>query len=92
MLEVACIVPVKDGERYLGETLQSIVSQTLAPTEVIVVDNGSTDSSAAVAESFRPPVRVIRQEDQGPAGGRNRGLREARSPLIAFNSADPAVA
>jgi len=85
---VACVVPVHDGERYLAETLRSILAQTHPPTEVIVVDDGSSDRSAPIAESFGQPVRVIRQENRGPASGRNRGVREARSELIAFLDAD----
>jgi glycosyltransferase involved in cell wall biosynthesis len=85
---VSCVVPVRDGERYLAETIESILAQTYRPLEVIVVDNGSTDRSADIAGSFGPPVRVIRQEDRGPPGGRNRGIRAARHPLIAFLDAD----
>ena len=85
---VTCIVPVHDGEAFLGEALQSILAQDHRPLEVIVVDNGSTDGSAALAESFGDPVRVIRQADLGPPAGRNRGVAAARGEFIAFLDAD----
>jgi glycosyltransferase involved in cell wall biosynthesis len=85
---VACVVPVHNGERYLAQTLRSILAQTLRPAEVVVVDDGSSDDSAAIAQSFGDPVRVIRQEHRGPASARNRGVAEAHSELVAFLDAD----
>src|SRR5262249_2554366 len=54
----------------------------------IVIDDGSTDDSAAIAESFGPPVRVIRQRNQGESVARNRGIDEAKGEWIAFLDAD----
>jgi glycosyltransferase involved in cell wall biosynthesis len=85
---VSCIVPVHDGEAFLAEALDSILAQDHRPIEVVVVDNGSTDGSAALAESFGDPVRVIRQADLGPPAGRNRGLAAARGEFVAFLDAD----
>jgi glycosyltransferase involved in cell wall biosynthesis len=85
---ISCVVPVHDGERYLGAAIDSILAQTHCPLEVIVVDNGSADASAAIARAFGDPVRVIEQEDRGPPGGRNTGIRAARFPLLAFLDAD----
>jgi glycosyltransferase involved in cell wall biosynthesis len=55
---------------------------------VIVVDDGSTDDSATVAESYGPPMRVVRQPNQGESVARNRGIEEARGEWIAFLDAD----
>lgn len=85
---VSCIVPVHNGERYLAQAIDSIVSQPHRPLEVIVVDDGSTDGSAALAESYGDPVRVIRQEHRGPAGGRDTGIRAARGEFICMLDAD----
>jgi glycosyltransferase involved in cell wall biosynthesis len=82
--KVSVIVPVFNGERYLEEALHSAVDQSLPPAEVIVVDDGSTDGSVAIAESFRDPVRCIRQANTGVAGARNRGLSVAGGEFIAF--------
>jgi glycosyltransferase involved in cell wall biosynthesis len=86
--EVSVIVPARDGERYLAEALESILVQTLAPAEVIVVDDGSTDGTAGVAARFAPRVRCVRQEAGGAAAAVNRGIGEADGPLIAFLDAD----
>ncbi len=82
--EVSVIIPAFNGERYLEEALRSAVDQSLPPGEVIVVDDGSTDASAEIAESFGDPVRCIRQSNTGVAGARNRGLSAATGELIAF--------
>src|SRR5262249_45330942 len=69
--------------------LKSITAQTVQPSEVIIVDDGSTDGGAAVAETvLRPGMRIISQANQGAAVARNTGIRAARSPLIAFLDAD----
>ena len=88
MRDVSFVVPVHDGARYLAECLQSILSQTAPPLEVIVVDDGSTDESADIARSFGPPVRYLHQPHSGAASARNRGTAEARGDLIAFLDAD----
>jgi glycosyltransferase involved in cell wall biosynthesis len=85
---VTCIVPVHNGERYLTETLRSILAQTHRPLELIVVDNASTDASGAIARSFGDAITVIRQEDRGPTTGRNLGITAARGDYLAFCDAD----
>jgi glycosyltransferase involved in cell wall biosynthesis len=81
---VSAIVPVFNGERYLEECLRSAVDQSLPPFEVIVVDDGSTDGSAEIAESFGGPVRCIRQANKGVAGARNQGLSAATGEFVGF--------
>ncbi|HEY7267967.1 MAG TPA: glycosyltransferase family A protein [Solirubrobacterales bacterium] len=85
---VSAIVPAFNGERFLEQALRSVVDQSLPPAEVIVVDDGSTDGSAEIAEGFGEPVRCIRQENTGVAGARNRGLSAAAGELIAFLDQD----
>jgi glycosyltransferase involved in cell wall biosynthesis len=85
---VSAIVPVFNGARYLEECLRSAVDQNLPPSEVIVVDDGSTDRSAEIAESFGPPVRCIRQANTGVAGARNRALSAATGEFIGFLDQD----
>jgi glycosyltransferase involved in cell wall biosynthesis len=62
---VSVVIPCYNGARFLRETVASVLSQTAPVLEVLVVDDGSTDDSVAVAESFGDPVRVIRQANQG---------------------------
>ena len=85
---ISCIVPVFNGEQFLGEAIDSILAQTHQPGEVIVVDNGSMDRSAAIASSYGDPVRVLHEDKRGPAAARNAGIRAAGLPFIAFLDAD----
>jgi glycosyltransferase involved in cell wall biosynthesis len=85
---ISCIIPVFNGELYLTETIENTLAQTHAPLEIIVVDDGSTDRSARIAEGFGPPVRCISQSNQGHAAARNLGLQHATADFIAFQDAD----
>jgi glycosyltransferase involved in cell wall biosynthesis len=85
---VSCIVPVFNGERYVAETIESILGQTHIPIEIIVVDDGSTDRTQEVLRPFGDGIRVLTQENQGPSGARNHGLEESRGEFIAFLDAD----
>ena len=84
---VSVVIPVFNGERFLAAAIQSVLDQTYRPVEVIVVDDGSTDASAAIARSFEG-VRVIGQEQAGPGAARNRGVAAATGELLAFLDAD----
>lgn len=84
---VSVIVPVFNCERFLAEAVQSVLAQDYRPIEIIVIDDGSTDGSAAVASSF-PQVTLVRQENRGVAAARNAGLAAARGEVIAFIDAD----
>jgi glycosyltransferase involved in cell wall biosynthesis len=85
---VSCIVPVFNGERYLGEALDSILQQTYRPIEIIVVDDGSTDATPAVAAGCGDRIRYVRQENAGAPTARNLGLRLARGEFLAFLDSD----
>jgi glycosyltransferase involved in cell wall biosynthesis len=85
---ISCIVPVFNGERYLAETLDSISAQTYRPLEIIVVDDGSTDGTAAVAARYGDQIRYIRQDNAGAPGARNRGLSIAQGAFLAFLDSD----
>lgn len=85
---VSIITPCYNGSRFLRATIESVLAQTRPPLEMIVVDDGSTDDSAAIAESFGPPVYVIRQENQGESIARNQGIARARGTHLLFLDAD----
>jgi glycosyltransferase involved in cell wall biosynthesis len=85
---ISCIVPVFNGERYLGETLESILAQTHRPIEIIVVHDGSTDGTARVTAGYDERVRYLKQDNAGPAAARNLGLDAARGDFVAFLDAD----
>ena len=84
---VSVIVPVYNGERFLSATLKSILDQDYRPLEVLVIDDGSTDGTAAVAQSFAE-IRYVYQSNHGVAVARNTGLEAARGEYIAFLDAD----
>lgn len=85
---ISCIVPVYNGARYIAQAIDSILGQTYAPLEVIVVDDGSSDNTREVVAGFGSRVACLYQENAGPAAARNRGLAAARGEFIAFLDAD----
>lgn len=87
-LRISCIVPVFNGAQYLEGSLESVLSQTHPPIEVIVVDDGSTDSTPSVAQAFGPRIRYVRQDNAGPAAARNRGVELSMGEFVAFQDAD----
>ena len=87
---VSVVVPVYNGEAFLRETLDSVFAQDYDPIEVIVVDDGSTDGSARIAQSYSE-VRYHWQENAGPAAARNRGIEVAQGEFVAFVDSDDII-
>ena len=88
-MSVSVVLPVRDGERFVGDALESILRQTYADLEVVVVDDGSTDGTAEVLGGFRDDrVRVLRQEAAGLVVALQRGVAEAHAAFIARMDAD----
>jgi glycosyltransferase involved in cell wall biosynthesis len=85
---VSFVIPVRDGAKYLSECIESVLRQTVQPYEVIVVDDGSQDESAVIAESFGDAVRCLRREPAGQSAARNHGVEASRGDFIAFLDAD----
>jgi hypothetical protein len=87
---VSVVVPMYNKEKFSQRTLNSIQRQVLTDYEVLVVDDGSTDSSAVAVEPLLTDkrFRLIRQQNVGEGGARNRGLREAAGSIVAFLDAD----
>jgi glycosyltransferase involved in cell wall biosynthesis len=81
------VIAAYNAEATLGEALASALAQDYEPLEVMLVDDGSTDGTAAVAAGF-PSVRCIQQPNAGPSAARNRGLREAHGEFVGFLDAD----
>lgn len=89
--KVSVIIPLYNTEEFVGEALRSIQSQTLRETEILVVDDGSTDRSAAVVEAFAAGdrrIRLLRQANAGQAAARNAALDIARGEFIYFMDSD----
>jgi glycosyltransferase involved in cell wall biosynthesis len=87
-VKVSVLMTVRDGERYLDAALRSVLDQTVAPAEVVVVDDGSTDGTRDVLATFGAAVRVVSQPAIGIASGLNRALAHARHEVIAYLDAD----
>ncbi len=94
MFHVSIIVPAYNQGRFLRGAVESALDQRDQDVEVIVVDDGSTDETAAVAEALAASdgrVRVVRQENAGVAAARNTGLRHATGRYVCFLDADDAL-
>jgi len=88
-LGVSVVIPCHNAERFLGAALESVRAQSRPVTEVIVVDDASTDGSGAIATAFGATV-LQHASNRGNGAARNTGLRAARSPLVALLDADDA--
>jgi hypothetical protein len=88
---VTVVVPAFNAHATLGETLASVAAQTYRALEILIVDDGSTDATAQIAEDFclgEPRARLIRKENGGVASARNQGIAEARGDWVAPVDAD----
>ena len=87
--KVSVVVPCYNGERFIAQTLESILSQTHENIEIIVVDDGSTDATPAIVQGVPDErVRYLRQENAGVSEARNLGLSKAGGRLVAFVDSD----
>lgn len=89
-VKVSVIVPVYNGAETLDKCIASLLLQTLSPTEIIVVNDGSTDATAAVLEKY-PQIRTITKPNAGQGYARNDGIAAARGEYIAFVDADDTI-
>jgi glycosyltransferase involved in cell wall biosynthesis len=85
---VSVVIPCYNGSEFLGAAIESVRAQTHPAKEILVIDDGSTDDSASIAESFGPTVRVLKQKNSGESVARNRGIEQAAGNWIAFLDAD----
>ena len=86
--EISVIIPVFNGEAYLEEAIESVLSQTFKPAEILVMDDGSTDRSRDSVIRFTPAVRYIWQENRGTAVARNSAVELACGNFLAFLDQD----
>jgi glycosyltransferase involved in cell wall biosynthesis len=87
--EVTIIVPIYNGEAYLRETLDSLLSQSCGNCELLAIDDGSTDASSEIVRSFKDDrIRLIKKENSGLCNTLNLGIEEAKAQYIARNDQD----
>ncbi|NCA92648.1 glycosyltransferase, partial [bacterium] len=87
MVKVSVIIPVYNTEKYIEKCVNSIISQTLSEIEIILVNDGSTDSSLKIINRYKEidsRVRVINQTNAGAGAARNAGMKEARGEYLLF--------
>jgi glycosyltransferase involved in cell wall biosynthesis len=87
-MSISVVIPAYNAAQFIRETLDSVLNQTLPADEVLVIDDGSTDETASIAESYGSAVRVFRRPNLKQSVSRNFGVQEAKSEWIAFNDAD----
>lgn len=87
-MTVSVIIAAKDAAATLGETLDSIAAQTAQPLEIILVDDGSTDATAEIAEKHPVGAKVIRGVNRGPAAAADAGIAGSSGEWLAFLDAD----
>ena len=90
---VSILIPAHNAQQWIADTLRSAIAQTYEPKEIIVVDDGSTDQTLAIARRFESErVRVVKQNNQGAAAARNKALSESRGEYIQWLDADDLLA
>ncbi|BAQ64671.1 glycosyltransferase [Geminocystis sp. NIES-3709] len=85
---ISVIIGVYNGDRYLAETIESILAQTYQPIEIIIVDDGSTDRTAEIAQSFLPQIKYFYKTHDGISATLNYGINLSQGDFIAFLDAD----
>lgn len=87
-LSISVVIPVYNGEDYIEEAIKSALNQSLKPSEIIIIDDGSRDKTAKIASNYSNSLSYYYKENGGEASARNLGIKIAQFPLIAFLDAD----
>ena len=87
-MDISVVIPTYNRADLLGETLDAVLAQTMKPAQIIVVDDGSTDSTSYLLDRYAPRVEAIRIENSGDMVARNVGLAAATGRLVAFCDSD----
>ncbi|MCC5907089.1 MAG: glycosyltransferase family 2 protein [Balneolaceae bacterium] len=85
---LSVIIPVYNGERYISDAIDSVLAQNYSPIEIIVVDDGSTDSTKKVLKKYKDQIVYIYKKNGGISSARNAGLDAVKGEFIAFIDAD----
>src|SRR5215211_7843247 len=84
---ISVVIPCYNQAKYLGEAIESVLGQTYGNSQIVVVDDGSTDDTEEVAGRYEK-VECVRQENRGLAEARNAGVRASRGEYLVFLDAD----
>lgn len=88
LASVGVAIPAHNAELWIAQALRSVLAQSAPPGDILVLDDGSSDATASVAEGFGAPVRVVRQANAGIGAARNRAVELVRGEIVAFLDAD----
>lgn len=89
MPKVSVIIPTYNAEKYVADTVSSVLAQTYQDFEILIIDDGSPDKSVEVCQQFADSrIQIIRQPNRGLPGARNTGIRHAKGDFISFLDAD----
>ena len=88
MKDVSVIIPTYNSASLIRDAIESVLHQSVQVNEIIVVDDGSTDSTSEILRNYGSQIDCIYQENSGAAHARNRGIGEAKSDWLAFLDAD----
>src|SRR4051794_38338760 len=89
---ISIVIPCYNAKPYIAATLESVFAQKGVLTEVVLVDDGSDDESAALVESLFPAVHLYRTPNQGPSAARNYGTERSRGEFVQYLDADDLLA
>ena len=81
---ISVIIPVYNGEKYLKDAIESVIFQSLPPSEIIIIDDGSSDGTAKIVASYGDRLKYVYQENCGIPASRNRGVKMATGDYITF--------
>jgi glycosyltransferase involved in cell wall biosynthesis len=85
---ISVVIPAYNEEKFLPRAIKSVLNQTVKPDEILVIDDGSTDNTRLIAESFGESVRCVHQENGGLSSARNLGIRSSKFEYVAILDAD----
>jgi len=89
MPTVSVVMPIYNVERFVASSIESVLAQTFTDFELILVDDGSTDSSPDICRQYRDPrIRIVSQANRGLPGARNTGIRNATGEFVAIIDSD----
>lgn len=88
MLPISVIISVYNADRYLSESLDSVLNQSMPAKEIIVINDGSTDQSVKILKSYGKKIKLIDRENKGVPYSINEGLSLVKQPWVAFNDGD----
>ena len=89
--ELTIVIPVFNAEKYISQTVESILSQTFRDWQLVIVDDGSTDSTSAICQRYAsadPRIKVVRIDNSGPSAAKNLGISLAEGSYITFVDGD----